>query len=271
MYKKLVMASIASLSIMGCSMAEISTEEPKPTLVFVHGAHLTGESWAKVIEPLKSEGYKTLAVDLPGRNNSQDPKEITLSVSSKALCQAISEVKGSVSLVAHSQGGAVVNHALSLCGANKIQSIAYIAAVAPLNGAKPFGLLSKEDDENYFSAVEYDKKSGWLKIKDPQAFASMFTFSNSDSVKKEVLSLAVNEPAAIADGKVEYAEEDFTKLKKLFVYTEHDKVISLSSQQKIGASIKPDAEVVMKTGHLPMLTEPNSLAKIIDGFVSNLN
>ncbi|WP_415881396.1 alpha/beta fold hydrolase [Neptuniibacter sp. QD72_48] len=268
MYKKLVMASIACLSVAGCSMGKVS-EEPKPTLVFVHGAHLTGESWAKVIEPLKSEGYRTLAVDLPGRNDSQDPREVTLSVSSKALCQAMREVKGSVSLVAHSQGGAVVNHALSLCGANQIQSIAYIAAVAPLKGAKPFGLLSKEDDENYFSAVEYDKKSGWLKIKDPKAFAGVFTFSSSDSVKKEVLALSVDEPAAIADGKVEYTDKAFSKLKKLYVYTEHDKIISHSSQQKIGASIKPDAEVVMETGHLPMLTKPESLAKVIDEFVSS--
>ncbi|WP_415888291.1 alpha/beta fold hydrolase [Neptuniibacter sp. SY11_33] len=97
----------------------------------------------------------------------------------------------------------------------------------------------------------------------------MFAFSNSDSVKKEVLALAVNEPAAIADGKVGYANEAFSKLKKLYVYTEYDKVISLSSQQKIGASIKPDVEVVMETGHLPMLTKPEALAKIIDGFVSN--
>lgn len=270
MYSKIAFASIASLLLAGCSAKQVSNENPaKPTLVFVHGAHLAANSWQKVVTPLGQQGYEPLAVDLPGRNDSVDPKAVTLTSSAKALCESLNAVEGKVVLVAHSQGGAVVNHSLSICPNSNVQSIAYVAAVAPVSGAKPFSLLSKQDDENYFKAVDYDKKSGWLKIKDAGLFASMFTNAKSSEIKREVVSLAVREPAAIADGKAEFAADKFARIKKLYVYTLEDKVISLASQRKIAASVAPDSEVVMNTGHVPMLTQPQQLSEILDSFISS--
>jgi len=270
MYSKIALASIASLLLAGCSANQVSHENSaKSTLVFVHGAHLAANSWQKVIAPLKQKGYEALAVDLPGRNDAVDPKAVTLTSSAKALCDTLNAVEGKTVLVAHSQGGAVVNHSLSICPNINLQSIVYVAAVAPVNGAKPFSLLSKQDDENYFKAVDYDKKSGWLKIKDAEIFASMFTNAKSAEIKSEVVSLAVQEPAAIADGKAEFAADKFAQIKKLYIYTLEDKIISLASQRKIAASITPDSEVVMSTGHVPMLTQPQQMSEILDRFISS--
>jgi pimeloyl-ACP methyl ester carboxylesterase len=84
----------------------------KPTLIFVHGAWHTPESWAKVIPLMEAEDYKCLACRLPSVN-SNPHKRIEDDI--KAVREAIeSEISQSndVVLVVHSYGGAVGSSAL---------------------------------------------------------------------------------------------------------------------------------------------------------------
>lgn len=240
----------------------------KPTLVFVHGAHLTAKSWLNTENILKAKGFDTLAVDLPGRNKSDNPHEITLNASSKALCDSIKSIDSSIVFVAHSQGGAVSNNALSICPKQNIKGMVYIAAVAPADGEKPFALLNKVDESNYFKGVSFDEKSGWMKIKDKNAFTSVFTNSKSNAIQHKVMSQSVNEPAVIGDGVVHYHNDYFSKLNKFYIHTKFDKIISLTSQQKIASKIELNGSTVLDTGHLPMLSAPEKLANHIEQFVN---
>lgn len=268
--KKIVLVTLSALfMISGCASNKDSNNAKPPvdTLVFVHGAHLTSNAWSSVATLLEKDGYHTIAVNLPGRGPSANPNDITLDVSSQALCDAIKNVNASITFIGHSQGGAVVNNALSICPIKNIKNIIYVAAVAPTNGDKPFSLLNSSDEENYFKGVNFDDESGWMVISDKGSFVSVFTNSTSNKVTSLISSQAVNEPAITGDGVVSYEAEYFSKINKFYIYTKQDKIISINSQKSIAGKIDLKGHAVIDTGHLPMISSPLKLATQIKTFL----
>ena len=256
--------------IAGCSNTYSSkslSSSQKETLVFVHGAHLTGSSWQAVSNTLKAVGFDTLLVNLPGRDLTDKPNNITLDVSSQALCNSMKTIHTPIVLIAHSQGGAVSNNALSICPKKNIRSIIYIAAVAPTDGDTPYSLLSKTDEFHYLKGIHYDENSGWMTINNPTLFADVFTNSQSSAIKNKVMASAVNEPAAIGEGVVHYDHEYFSTLDKFYIYTQFDKIISIPSQEKISRRIYIKKSAILATGHLPMISSPEILAQTIQSFL----
>jgi len=268
--KKIVLVTLSALfMISGCASNKDSNNAKSTvnTLVFVHGAHLTNDAWSSVATLLEKDGYNTIAVNLPGREQSINPNDITLDVSSQALCDAIQNINAPITFIAHSQGGAVVNNALSICPIKSIKNIIYVAAVAPTNGDKPFSLLDSSDEENYFKGVSFDEKSGWMVINNKNSFVSVFTSSTSNEVTRLISSQAVNEPAITGDGVVSYEAGYFSKINKFYIYTKQDKIISLNSQKAITGKIDLKDHTIIDTGHLPMMSSPLKLASQIKTFL----
>lgn len=92
------------------------------TVVLVHGAFADGSCWAKVIPVLTARGLKAIAVQNPLSSLADDVV---------AAHRVIDQQDGSVLLVGHSWGGAVIteagNHA-------QVKGLVYIAAGAPDSG-----------------------------------------------------------------------------------------------------------------------------------------
>ena len=103
----------------------------KPTIILVHGAFADGSSWNKVIPILQKKGYQTIAVQNPLTSLDDDVAFVN---------RAISEVSGSVVLVGHSWGGAVITQAGN---SEKVKSLVYVAAYAPDEG-ESLGSISKD-------------------------------------------------------------------------------------------------------------------------------
>jgi len=256
------------LSSIGFYLSQTTSnlEENKETLVFVHGAHLTRDSWFDVAKTLEIKGFKTLLVNLPGRNSSVNPNEITLNVSSKYLCETIKFISTPIVLVAHSQGGAISNNALSICPKKNIKSIIYIAAVSPSNGEKPFSLLNKADEFNYLKGINYDD-SGWMVINNKSLFVNSFTNSESNAVRNKIIKSSVDEPAMIGEGIVSYDISYFAKINKFYIYTKFDNIISLASQKNITRNMNLKNSATLETGHLPMISSAKLLSNKIEGFL----
>jgi pimeloyl-ACP methyl ester carboxylesterase len=268
--KKIVLVILSALFIIsGCASNKYSNNAKYPinTLVFVHGAHLTNNAWSSITTLLEKDGYNTIAVNLPGREQSINPNDITLDISSQALCDAIKTINTPITFIAHSQGGAVVNNALSICPIKNIKNIIYVAAVAPRNGEKPFSLLNTSDEENYFKGVNFDEDSGWMVISNKDSFVSVFTSSTSNEITRLISSQAVNEPAITGDGVISYEVEYFSKINKFYIHTKQDKIISLNSQKAIAGRIDLKNHAIIDTGHLPMISRPLKLANQIKTFL----
>ena len=74
----------------------------KPTIVLVHGTFVDGSSWYKVIPILQRDGYPVIAVQNPLTSLPDDVATTK---------RVIDSQKGSVVVVGHSYGGAVITDA----------------------------------------------------------------------------------------------------------------------------------------------------------------
>ncbi len=241
--------------------------EKDPTVVFVHGAHLTASSWEKVEVGLQKKGYKSIAVNLPGRYDSVNPKEITLGTSAESLCREVSKINSDVVYIAHSQAGAIVNHAMALCPKVNVDRVIYLASVSPLNGEKPFDKLSKLDEENYYKGVGYDENTGLMVINNKDAFFKSFSSAEKGTQKDEILSAAVSEPAYIAEGVIKVDAEKFKALKKFYIFTENDQIISKVSQVAIAKRLSALKTATIESGHIPMITHSEKLISLLIDFL----
>lgn len=266
--KRITSMFIALLSLFVHPASLIHASEKGPTVVFVHGAHLTASSWEKVEVGLKQKGFKSIAVNLPGRHDSVNPKKITLGTSAVALCEVVSQINKNVVYVAHSQAGAVVNHAMTLCPKVNVDRVIYLASVSPLNGEKPFDKLSKADEENYYKGVGYDESTGLMVINNKDAFVQEFSSEENSALKEEILSAAVSEPAYIAEGVVKLDVDKFNAIKKFYIFTENDQIISKTSQLAIAKRLTTAKTATIESGHVPMITHSEQLTMLVIDFLS---
>ena len=265
--------AITKLGAISClfASATISTvvqAQEKPTLVFVHGAHFTASAWQPVQQALKNE-YPSVAVDLPGRNDKITPNQVSMELSAGSLCQSLGHISGDKILVAHSQGGAIVNAALSVCPKEDIEKIIYVTSVAPLDGEDVFAKLSKADEAHYFQGVHFNEQMELLEISDSEKFANTFAQDASNEERKWLIKSAVAEPAPVGGSKVKLNQQRFKDIEKHYVFANHDQIISIESQNKIADSLKLKSTFTINSGHLPMLTHSKELAKVLVQASSN--
>ena len=111
---------VLTLLLSLASIAVGSADTSKPTIVLVHGAFADGSSWAKVIPILDGDGYTVIAVQNPLTSLTDDIATTK---------RVIDAQKGPVVVVGHSYGGAVITAAAA--GNPNVKALVYVAAFAP--------------------------------------------------------------------------------------------------------------------------------------------
>ncbi len=109
-------------------MVNISSSAPK-AIVLVHGGFVDGSGWEDVYRILKGDGYDVSIVQNPTTSLADDVA---------ATKRVIAEQKGSVILVGHSYGGAVITEAGN---DPKVKGLVYITAFAPDRGESVAALI----------------------------------------------------------------------------------------------------------------------------------
>jgi pimeloyl-ACP methyl ester carboxylesterase len=100
-----------------------------PTIVLVHGAFAESASWDQVIDRLVDAGHPVIAVANPLRGVAAD---------AACVSDHVRSIEGTVVLVGHSYGGAVITNVDPDAG--EIVGLVYVAAFAPLAGDSCFEL-----------------------------------------------------------------------------------------------------------------------------------
>ena len=95
----------------------------RPTVVLVHGAFAESASWNGVIQRLQEEGYTALAAANPIRSLSGD---------AEFVASILDSIQGSIVLVGHSYGGAVISNAA--LGKDNVKALVFVGAFAPEEG-----------------------------------------------------------------------------------------------------------------------------------------
>ncbi len=227
-------------------------------IVLVHGANFNGNSWSKLANEIKADSK--LLINLPGRDG-KNHKKITLDSSTSYLCVNL-DGKKEYTFVVHSQGGAIINNLISKCKV-KVKSIFYISAVMPVNSEKVFSKLNKSDEKNYFKGITYNPNSESMVINNIDSFLKSFDM-DAYKYKKEIVDSIVNEPALIGISKVHTTKIRIDKIKKFYVYTKNDNIISYESQMKITKAFKFQETIILDSAHLPMITKVKELSSFIN-------
>jgi pimeloyl-ACP methyl ester carboxylesterase len=113
----LAIAALGSFAL--AANASARTQNPKPTVVLVHGAFADSSGWSGVIDHLRDDGYAVRAA--PNRL-------LGLQADAATVRGFLDTIKGPKILVGHSYGGAVITQAAS--GDPDVKALVYVAAFA---------------------------------------------------------------------------------------------------------------------------------------------
>lgn len=88
---KMFIAALAT-SVLAFGASVMAAE--KPEIVLVHGAFENAQVWGHVTAKLEKDGYKVVAVNLPGRpGNPMTPDKISLDLYRDTVVEALDKIK----------------------------------------------------------------------------------------------------------------------------------------------------------------------------------
>ena len=217
----------------------------RPSVVLVHGAWADGSSWNDVTGPLLDEGLDVLAAPIPLTSLSDDVA---------ALDRALARIDGPVVLAAHAYAGAVI--AAAAC--EKVQSLVYIAALAPDEGETVAEVFYREKPHPEAPQLAPDAHGFiWM----PQeAFAT--AFAHHASQQRAALFAATQRPLAVACIQEKARRPAWRTKPSWYLVAEDDRMINPATQRfmavRMGARIRSE-----KVDHTPMATAPQPVIEVI--------
>lgn len=219
---------------------------PLRNIVLVHGAFADGASWSPVIARLQAMGYHVTAVQNPLTSLSDDVA---------ATLRVLARQPGSVLLVGHSWGGAVITQAGN---ADNVKGLVYLSALAPDSGESVSGLLQRLHAP--MAGLTPDA-AGLIWLDDPRQFRQLMAADLPLHVVRALT--AVQQPIAAASFAGKIAHAAWHEKPSWYLQTTRDRALSPAVQQaiarQIGARIEPVA-----SSHLSLWSRPDAVARLID-------
>lgn len=228
----------------------------KPTIVLVHGAFEDASIWNVVIQRLQRVGYPVVAFANP---------LLGVAVDAAYLRSVLNRIEGSVILVAHSYGGAVITEA----GANepKVKGLVYAAAVMPAAGEAASQLIERFPGSSFptsVDAVPYslpDGTSGTYLLYQPAKFHSQVA---ADVPASEVaLMIATQRPMNLAALNEKLTSAAWTSKPSWQIRTLQDLAIPLA-EQKFEADRAHSHVVEVDSSHALTVSNPDVVADVIE-------
>ncbi len=236
-------AIIAATLLSGTAQAQVSA---KPTIVLVHGAFADGSSWNKVIPLLRAKGLKVYSVQNP-LTSLEDDVAFTR--------RAIEKANGPVVLVGHSWGGTVITQA----GDHpKVKALVYVAAFAPGKGQSTLDLAKAYPTPPGLAAPEVDDQ-GFLSL---SADTVSLHFAQDATAEEKDLIAVTQGAVRGANFEEKVTAAAWEARPSWAVVAEEDHMIDPRLLRDMAARIKARVTSV-PTGHVPMLTRPEAVAKVI--------
>jgi pimeloyl-ACP methyl ester carboxylesterase len=227
----------------------------KPTIVLVHGAFADGSSWSKVIPILDSDGYAVIAVQNPLTSLADDIATTK---------RVIDAQKGPVVVVGHSYGGAVITAAAA--GSANVKALVYVAAFAP------------EVDEVLAApgAKFAPPLLSTALVPDAAGFLYVDRAKFRDAVCKDVPEVdarviaATQKPVAGSVFTASVPGGAWKRIPSWYIVATDDQAINPELERfyakRIGATTTE-----IKSSHVPFLSHPRDVAKVIEAAATASN
>lgn len=244
-----------TITSLGAIMNPASAQNSKPTIVLVHGAFAESSGWNGVLTKLITKGYPTVAVANPLRGVKSDANYVA---------SALKGIEGSIVLVGHSYGGAVITNAVN--DNKNVKALVYVAGFAPDAGENAVELAGRYPGSTLGPAlappialpdggkdlyIQQDKFHAQFAADVPVNDAQLMA-----STQRPVTEAALNEASGAPAWK---------SIPSWFIYGDRDLNIPaavLSFMAKRANS--KETVAVNGASHVVMISHPDAVAKIIE-------
>jgi pimeloyl-ACP methyl ester carboxylesterase len=225
-------------------------------VVFVHGALVFDGAWwwHRMVGPLAALGLDTRAVELPSCVAPPVPPAGALGgmhADADAVRAALDEEDGPVVLVGHSYGGMVITDAAA--GRENVRHLVYVTAVMP-----DLGETMADFGGEPGPWMDPDPDGGTMGIKAELVPAAFMQDCDGEAVAG-ALERLTRQPLAVfgqAPRGVAWRVKPST-----YVVCAEDRATAPEAQR--GFARRADRVVEVPTGHHPMLSKPEVLARVI--------
>jgi pimeloyl-ACP methyl ester carboxylesterase len=219
----------------------------KPTIVLVHGAFADGTGWQHVIPILERDGYTVIAVQNPLASLNGDVETTK---------RVIDALKGTVVVVGHSYGGAVITGATA--GNANVKALVYIAAFAPEAG-EPIGAFGEKYPSALGQALRPDA-AGFVYI-DRAQFRDLFA---RDVSATEASVMAATQKPIIGSAFNQSVEQAAWKtIPSWYMVAQEDRAINPELERfyarRMGAKTTE-----IKSSHVPFVSHAGEVARLIE-------
>lgn len=252
-----------------CSKDNTQPEKPK-NYVLVHGAWQAPFVWQTVKENLEKQGNKVIVVELPGHGSDHtSPGTITLDVYKQKVIDALATIDGNVILVGHSLGGMVIS-SVAEAMPKKIEKLIYVAAYLPTSGQTLEDLAKMDRDSQLGTEgiLIYNYENGIVDVKQDQ-IVNLFIQDATPKIQNLVVNNYRTEPLIPFVNPVVLTEQNFGSVKKAYIKTLQDHVVSPYLQNKMISTGKVESVYEINTGHSPFLSQPDELSSILSKIAAN--
>jgi pimeloyl-ACP methyl ester carboxylesterase len=246
------------------SMAVLSSFAQKKTgtIVIVHGAWSDASYWKSVVTQLKSQGNDVITVNLPGHGADNTPiPSISLQLYVDAVLKTVGN-RSDITLVGHSFAGIVISQVAEKIP-TQIKELFYIAAYVPKNGESLLSLANTDADSHAGKNLQPDEKTGVAGIVKAN-IVDVFAADASPSMAEYMVANFKPEPLAPLATPVSLTDANFGQVKKVYVHTLNDHVISYSLQQSMVKGAGIVRTYALPSSNTPFQSMPLVVAAIIN-------
>ncbi len=223
------------------------------SLVLLHGAYHGPEIWQPLCRILSEAEVHTRTPDL-----RDDPE---------AALQEVLSHQGPLYLVAHSLAGAQLCDALAGgLGGGRVEGVAFLAAYIPREGENVSRLAKLDKGAGIAKALRVDKSAGKVALEPDEAASLLYNDLGAGETREWALSLL--EPQAIApfaSNRRAYPRDANSGESLAYILCRKDRAITPALQRRMAADADCDPLIGMNCGHMPMVSCPKALARLLIG------
>ncbi|MGY5956414.1 alpha/beta hydrolase [Kosakonia sp. BK9b] len=215
-------------------------------IVLVHGAFTDGSSWSAVTARLQAKGYHVTAVQNPLTSLHEDVA---------ATERVIERQKGSVLLVGHSWGGAVITQAGN---AAAVKGLVYLSALVPDRGESVAQALARFGAPMQGMTAD---KQGLIWLDNAAMFQRLM--ANDLAAPQARLLAAVQQPITAAAFEEKVTAAAWRDKPSWYLITENDHALNAAVQARFARQINAHVSRV-PSAHMSMMSHPAAVAELID-------
>lgn len=249
-----LLSGATTLSASAASPSSAGHATAKPTVVLVHGAWADSSSWNAVVRRLIHDGYPVTAFATPLQSLSGD---------SSALRDLLASIPGPVVLVGHSYGGAVITDAAA--GSTQVKALVYLDAFAPAEGEPVIALAGTD------SALNLPGVLNPVPLGAPTPTTELFVeqkafvkyFANDLPRRRGQVLAATQRPVTYGALTEPSTAPAWKTIPTWFEIGTIDKVIPPAVQRSMATRAGAHISTV-RSGHLPMVSVPNTVTSLIE-------